>query len=59
MATQAKPILTPVGRLVSSSLYIPKDKDYDGQPLVYNDGTPRVEYSAGIAIASAHQGSGS
>lgn len=50
MATQAKQILTPVGRLVSSALYIPRDKDFDGQPLTYNDGTARVEYSAGIAI---------
>jgi len=47
-------ITTPVGRLVGGSLYTPRDKDYDGKPLMIktgpNAGKPRVEFSFGVAI---------
>jgi hypothetical protein len=45
---------TPVGRLVYGSLYKPRDKDAQGNPLTIksgpNVGKPKVEYGFGIAI---------
>jgi hypothetical protein len=47
----AENFTTPVGRLIGGNLYEPETTDYDGKPLLARDGvTPRVSYSAGIAI---------
>lgn len=47
-------ILTPVGRLVWGSLYIPQKTDINGQPLFYKNGArkgePRTDYVCGVAI---------
>jgi hypothetical protein len=47
-------ITSPVGRIVSGSLYKPNNKDFDGNPLVTktgpNAGQPRVVYYFGLAI---------
>jgi hypothetical protein len=47
-------ITSPVGRLVSGSLYKPNTTDSKGNPLVYKKGPqmgqPRIEYSFGVAI---------
>lgn len=43
-------ITTPVGRLVGGSLYTPETTDYEGRPLLNKDGTPRNNFSFGIAI---------
>jgi hypothetical protein len=47
-------ITSPVGRIVSGSLYKPNNKDFDGNPLVTktgpNAGQPRVQYFFGLAI---------
>ena len=54
MSVEIVRITTPVGRLVSNGLYTPRDKDSDGNPLVFKTGNsagqPRVEFYAGIAI---------
>ncbi len=46
---------TPVGRFVGGNLYVPRDKAFDGSPLVYKHGAdagkPRVEYFIALAIA--------
>lgn len=44
-------ITTPVGRLVWGDLYDPQTKNYDGKPLQNNDGSARVDYPIGVAIA--------
>lgn len=49
-AQNAVAITTPVGRLVWGDLYDPQTKNYDGKPLVNNDGTPRVDYPIGVAL---------
>ena len=58
MSTQTKPqeiFTSPVGRMVSGSLYEGDDRDERGQPYVYktgnNIGKPYRKYSFGIAIA--------
>lgn len=47
-------LVTPVGRLVQGSLYVPNTKDMDGKPLVYKTGDKvgqaRTEYYFAIAI---------
>lgn len=47
-------ITSPVGRLVSGSLYKPNTTDSKGNPLVYKNGPqkgqPRIEYNFGVAI---------
>lgn len=52
MTTQV--FTTPVGRLVYGSLYKPRDKDAQGNPLTIksglNIGKPKVEYAFGLAI---------
>ena len=50
MAKDYTNITTPGGRLVSSSLYDPRTKDFDGKPMAFKDGTPKADYSVGIAI---------
>jgi len=50
MAKDYAKITTPVGRLVSSSLYDPRTKDSDGKIMTFKDGTLKAEYSIGIAI---------
>lgn len=54
MAQQQLPFTLPPGRLVWGSLYKPRDKDYEGRPLVYKTGPdagkPRVTYDIGVAI---------
>jgi hypothetical protein len=52
-------ITSPVGRIVSGSLYKPNNKDFDGNPLVTktgpNAGQPRVEYFFGLAIPKGNE----
>ncbi len=51
MSTPQRQNLTfPVGRLVTGSVYEPRDKDQKGNPLTTKDGKPRVEFSFGVAI---------
>jgi len=42
--------LTPVGRIVQGSAWTPNQKDKEGRPLIYKDGSPRVQYYIGLAI---------
>ena len=54
MATPRTDILFPVGRLVMGSLYKPRDKDADGNPLLIKNGPdagkPRTDYFIAVAI---------
>lgn len=54
MASAKTPFTTPVGRLVSGSIYRGRDKNAEGAPLVYKTGAdagkPRLEFYAGLAI---------
>jgi hypothetical protein len=43
-------LLLPPGRIVWGDLYEGRDKSMDGRPLTYSNGTPRKDYSFGIAI---------
>lgn len=51
MKKEAIDFLSPIGRLVAGSLYDPQTEDWDGKPLTYADGKPRVNYYFGLAIA--------
>jgi hypothetical protein len=42
--------LSPVGRLVQGSFFKFSTKSKTGQPLVYKDGSPRVQYYAALAF---------
>ena len=52
--TNREDIVTPVGRLVQGSVYIPSTKDGEGKPLIYKTGEkagqPRTNYYMAIAI---------
>jgi hypothetical protein len=54
MAAQQIPFKLPPGRIVWGDLYKPRDKDFEGRPLVYKTGPdagkPRVTYDFGVAI---------
>lgn len=60
MAKKAEKILTPVGRLVRGSLYVPQTTDADGKPLVVksgpNAGSPKVQYFFAVAIPKGGEG---
>ena len=43
-------VLLPVGRLVGGDLYEPQVKDFEGRPLTFKDGSPRVNYYIAVAI---------
>lgn len=49
-------IETPVGRLVSGSLFIAETKDSKGKDLLTKSGEPRVKYDFGIAISKTDAG---
>lgn len=59
MATQRIDITSPVGRIVAGNLYVGRDKDYDGNPLVVktgpNAGQARVQFFFSIAIAKGSE----
>jgi hypothetical protein len=48
-------ITSPVGRIVSGSLYKPNNKDFYGNPLVTKTGQPRVQYFFGLAIPKGNE----
>lgn len=52
--SEAIPITTPVGRLVSGDLFVPETKDRQGNPLLIksgaNMGQPTQKYNIGLAI---------
>lgn len=54
MSSPATNLTFPPGRIVWGSLYDPKTKNFEGQPLVFKTGPdagkPRNEYSFGVAI---------
>lgn len=50
MQTKEDKVLTPVGRIVSGSLYNFSTKDYNNKPLLDDDGKPYVEYFFALAI---------
>jgi len=50
------PILTPVGRLVSGSIFEARDKDFQGNAYKGKDGQPISIYNFGIAIAKDDPG---
>ena len=53
MSKQKKEIvhlLSPVGRLVQGSVYVPQTKDMDGNLLVDDDGNPQPKYYFALAI---------
>lgn len=41
---------TPVGRLVGGDLFVPREKDFHGQPLMTKDGKPRKDYIIQLAL---------
>jgi hypothetical protein len=43
-------LITPLGRLVQGSLFVPNTKNMDGQPLVDKKGNPTVQYFIALAI---------
>jgi len=43
--------ITPIGRIVQGSLWKPNTTDKEGRPLTYKDGSPRIKYYIGLAIA--------
>jgi len=47
----SKDILFPVGRLVGGSLYKGQTKNAKGEDLKFKDGTPRTDWSFGVAFA--------
>lgn len=47
----SKDILFPVGRLVGGSLYKGQTKNSKGVALTFKDGSPRTEWSFGVAFA--------
>jgi len=60
MTATAQNILTPTGRVVWGSLYVARDKDYDGNPMVIKNGpdagkpTSRYEFGLAIKKTQAH-----
>lgn len=46
----SRDILFPVGRLVGGSLYKGQTKNAKGLPLTFKDGSPRTEWSFGVAF---------
>ena len=52
--TNREDILTPTGRFVQGSLYVPNTTDMEGRPLVFKtgekQGQPRTDYYVAIAI---------
>lgn len=48
-------ILFPPSRLIGGSLYTGVTKDDKGQPLTFSDGSPRTQYSFGIAIPKGQE----
>jgi hypothetical protein len=47
----SREILYPVGRLVGGSLYKGQTKNAKGVPFTFKDGSPRTEWSFGVAFA--------
>ena len=43
-------LITPVGRIVQGSLFIPNTKDAEGRPLVDRQNNPRVNYFIALAV---------
>lgn len=58
--TNREEILTPTGRLVQGSLYVPNTTDMEGRPLVFKSGDkqgqPRTDYYVAIAIPKKGEG---
>ena len=57
--TNREDILTPTGRFVQGSLYLPNTTDMEGRPLVYKtgdkQGQPRTDYYVAIAIPKKNE----
>jgi hypothetical protein len=51
MANNETTFLTPVGRIVQGDLFTAQTTNMEGKPLVNSDGTARVQYFIGLAIA--------